>query len=1458
MKKILSCFVALFAAVSLYATDLNIYASGLNATRSAGVTSVQYTLNAQATAVNVKLYNGSSTPVKVIAVSEASKLTKGTHSVALDLSDLADGTYTWAIEAIAPASNAAAPVLVNDPDNDGAFQYYLPQDVVVDNSTESPFFGRIYVSESMAGANDGGTVTTQDQTRGLYIYNADLTFTNGQATALTGYEGGLGGSGRTSFRRLAIDEAGNVYVCSTHASNKGVYRIDPANPSANFTTILSGKSVNSIEVVGTNLVTLEDVTASTGTFNTYDMSIIPVGDAVSSVSSLGNSYIFFANEYNSIREDKRGGLWLCEYRGADSYNFVVHINALGEQDFVIDSENQANFGLNYTYRGTIAVSPNGEQLAICTNRGVVIYNVTYAAGTGVPTLESLYSISRASGSNTDGIAFDVAGNLYVACASVERFYAYALPKATNSYETPARSTNTIEVGAEEIHVTGVSLNQTEANLEAGHNLALVATIVPGDATDKSVSWVSDDTSVATVSNTGVVTAVGEGNATITVTTTDGTFTATCDVTVWQTHVSSVTVEPSEIALGVGFKQQLTATILPADATNKTYAWSSDDEAIATVANGMVTAVAVGSTTIKATAEDGGIVGSCTVNVTPAVAHIGAYGLAVVKNANDYTFSFNATMAATSGALEFYNEAGNKVGEIALAGVVAGANQKTIAFAEIPAAPAQELTWGVRLTAADNAAFSKIHEAEAITGRSHLAVDASPESPFFGQIYQFNRTAAAGTSGLYIYDQSYNRSALNKMGDNVVQGVMRLSVDADGIVWGADYTDGHSGIYIMDPSDLSSYSQFYQGTRAGSGLFTNGNVEVGGSSPVCFVYGKDENAKLYTVQEDMTGHGSNPIAVYNMGTTRTWSTAPSQVFQLSTNAGGNCALYVVKEGIWISQNRSAGNNTVGADALAFYGLDGTKLAQFGGDSRINGSNGAGMTVDPKHNKLYLVDASTNILEFNIEYAAETNVPTLTLANKHYTGYTYISSMSMDYAGNLYVTAGNAYSNSGSMKMIVYAPATNGDNTTITPAPKAATVSTPDVETLYMIGVDNWNPTIGTAMEKVSDNVFRCQVDFNATKYFAFSTVLADNNDEGGWAYVNAHRYAGTVANATLVPGEEMALVYGVDRSMQMTAGKYNITVDLNTMKVSAIAVVDQLFEIGDNQGWELTGKVAMTKVSDNVFEAELTFTNEISYFAFTTSASTSDWGDVNSHRYASDVYQERVDDESEVNLTAGDEHANLTILPGVYTVRVDFNTNKVTVAQSVAKVSFDSEIGYATYYNGTKGYTMPANVTGYAFNYPGAGLAQAFEAGDDVPAGVALVLAGPAGTFDLVLKTGVPAVDLANQLRGTDADELTTGPTADSYLFYGLSLAAVPNDTPESVGFYWMAENGAAFTNKAHKAYLALPENFLAPARILFNENGATGIENVEGQEKAVKFIENGQIYIQKNGVVYDAMGRVIR
>ena len=89
-------------------------------------------------------------------------------------------------------------------------------------------------------------------------------------------------------------------------------------------------------------------------------------------------------------------------------------------------------------------------------------------------------------------------------------------------------------GSVTIPVTGVSLNTTNSNLDSGKTLSLLATVVPATATNKNVIWSSSKTTVATVSTTGVVTGKAAGTATITVTTADGSKTATCVVTVKNT------------------------------------------------------------------------------------------------------------------------------------------------------------------------------------------------------------------------------------------------------------------------------------------------------------------------------------------------------------------------------------------------------------------------------------------------------------------------------------------------------------------------------------------------------------------------------------------------------------------------------------------------------------------------------------------------------------------------------------------------------------------------------------------------------------------------------------------------------------------------------------------------------------------------------------------------------------
>ncbi len=168
-----------------------------------------------------------------------------------------------------------------------------------------------------------------------------------------------------------------------------------------------------------------------------------------------------------------------------------------------------------------------------------------------------------------------------------------------------------------VAVTGVSVSPTTVTVGLGSTQQLNATIAPANATNQNVTWTSSNTAVATVNASGLVTAVATGTATITVKTVDGNKTATSAITVAAIPVSSVAVSPTSASLYAGNTQQLTATISPANATNKNVTWSSNNTAIATVnSSGLVTAVSAGTATITATTQDGNKTASATITVNP--------------------------------------------------------------------------------------------------------------------------------------------------------------------------------------------------------------------------------------------------------------------------------------------------------------------------------------------------------------------------------------------------------------------------------------------------------------------------------------------------------------------------------------------------------------------------------------------------------------------------------------------------------------------------------------------------------------------------------------------------------------------------------------------------------------------------------------------------------------------------
>ena len=177
--------------------------------------------------------------------------------------------------------------------------------------------------------------------------------------------------------------------------------------------------------------------------------------------------------------------------------------------------------------------------------------------------------------------------------------------------------------------TGISLNQSSAEISVGESITLVATVSPSNTTNPAVKWTTENAAVATVVR-GVVRGVGEGECYITATTQDGTnLSAQCLVAVSgsaDVKVTNVTLSETNVTLTEGSSTVITATVLPENATNKTLAWTSSNTAVATInANGVLQAVAAGTATITATTTDGSnISATCNVTVNSSTVNVPNY------------------------------------------------------------------------------------------------------------------------------------------------------------------------------------------------------------------------------------------------------------------------------------------------------------------------------------------------------------------------------------------------------------------------------------------------------------------------------------------------------------------------------------------------------------------------------------------------------------------------------------------------------------------------------------------------------------------------------------------------------------------------------------------------------------------------------------------------------------------
>lgn len=498
-----------FQTVTTDATA-NIYASALKMESTEQQYKFSFLLNEDATEVAIEFTSGD----KVLKSYSAGALSKGNNQVSIAKTEIPLGKdIHWQVKAT--AKSVARPIKMTG--DEETLKFYNAYGVAIDNNPESPYFGRIYVASSKPGTS-GNRTTGQ----GIYIMDPQFKDITGQANKA--YDGGIEWSTSNSPFRLAVAPDSRVFMCDFSDAHSGIYIMDPAKPADNFVSLFDGLtrdanglasnssneavhgSSSSCYVTGTGENTIlytfdEDykIDGKAGNILQYNIGTATNWTEAPSVA-FNNAATggYQLNMNSTILPDRRGGWWISQYRAADEANVpsLIHYNGT-TIDFVSGKVDPTV--IENSRNGGMAISLDGTRIAMGCNNEIKILGITYNEE-GVPSIKRLHSIKPGLGANSNSLAFDWAGNVYLISNSGERLGMWTLPKADNTAITPAPSSQTIsnEIGTVTnlkamVTTEGVSLtweapagsvDTPEYNVYRGEEL--LATLTETSYTDENV------------------------------------------------------------------------------------------------------------------------------------------------------------------------------------------------------------------------------------------------------------------------------------------------------------------------------------------------------------------------------------------------------------------------------------------------------------------------------------------------------------------------------------------------------------------------------------------------------------------------------------------------------------------------------------------------------------------------------------------------------------------------------------------------------------------------------------------------------------------------------------------------------------------------------------------------------------------------------------------------------------
>ena len=503
--------------------------------------------------------------------------------------------------------------------------------VSINNNPESDYFQHLYVMDRQGGSNAKS---------GLHTFTPDYKQIN--TAPLKGGRAMYGSPYRTY-----VDDQGYIWISDGRDGTSGIVVADPANLEGTYEEFFDFDTRNSAGLLTKNGVDVGSSSVGLSIYGTgKDAKLLTVNEdpgswlkafslVIYNIGTEEGTYKHTWGELPSSQFEIQGinaqadgyplpcshGVWIASRRTAGNNN--ASATALQFYDWegtrqLSSAEAPYKDFIDGCASGACALTEDESVLyMIDGSKNLLVWDIVWEGNKPVMTLRYSYNCGMSS---IREMHLDYAGNLVCSGDEGTGLVVFAIPSAENNTLIPAKKSLTL-TKVKGVAVTSMELSTEEVSVELDATLDLSGLVVftPADATNKLVTWKSENESVATVSATGVVTGLKLGTTKISATSMEGNYSDTLVLTVAPISVKGIEIlsgTNGTMTIGLGSPYAISYKIIPANAANQNVNWESSDSEIVAVQNNQALVIGMkeGSALLTATTEDGGHQASLTIVV----------------------------------------------------------------------------------------------------------------------------------------------------------------------------------------------------------------------------------------------------------------------------------------------------------------------------------------------------------------------------------------------------------------------------------------------------------------------------------------------------------------------------------------------------------------------------------------------------------------------------------------------------------------------------------------------------------------------------------------------------------------------------------------------------------------------------------------------------------------------------